>query len=101
MKRTIYADRDGMISQLQNAQQAALGNKDLAGMPKYRRMWWGGRAEGIGFAIALLRDWAGEEEPEPDGPVTCVCGYGPTTEEDFDQHVLASMHLPGDHIARR
>ena len=29
--------------------------------------------------------------------VRCVCGYGPTTERDLDQHILASMHLPGDH----
>jgi hypothetical protein len=67
MKRTIYADRDGLISQLQNARQAALGNKDLARLPKYRKMWWGGRAEGLDYAISLLQDWAGESMPEPEG----------------------------------
>lgn len=29
--------------------------------------------------------------------VRCVCGYGPTMPEDLGQHILASMHLPGDH----
>jgi hypothetical protein len=27
----------------------------------------------------------------------CVCGYYADDEDDLDQHILASMHLPGDH----
>lgn len=34
-------------------------------------------------------------------PVRCVCGYGPTAPEDLEQHILASMHLPGDHAESR
>jgi hypothetical protein len=34
-------------------------------------------------------------------PVWCVCGYGPTDVDDLDQHILASMQLPGDHAESR
>jgi hypothetical protein len=64
MKRTIFADKDGIISQLQVLRKTALDNKDLASMPKYRRMWWDGQADGLRSAIRLLEDWAGENEPE-------------------------------------
>jgi hypothetical protein len=30
-------------------------------------------------------------------PQTCKCGYQATDSNDLDQHVLASMYLPGDH----
>lgn len=63
MKRTIYADRDSMVSQLQNARQSALDIAALAGTPRYRKQFWTGKAEGLSYAISLLRDWAGEEEP--------------------------------------
>jgi hypothetical protein len=64
MKRTIYADKDGMISRLQVQYQAAKDNVGTPNMPKYRRMFWAGKAEGIESAIRLLLDWAGETEPE-------------------------------------
>ena len=34
-------------------------------------------------------------------PVRCVCGYHASDSSDLDQHVLASMHLPGDHAESR
>jgi hypothetical protein len=30
-------------------------------------------------------------------PVRCVCGYRAEDAHDLDAHILASMHLPGDH----
>ncbi len=63
MKRTVYADKDEIYSRLMAERTAALGNKELKSIPKYRKMWWGGRAEGLEWAANLIRDWAGEEEP--------------------------------------
>lgn len=64
MKRTIYADRDGMVSQLQVERQQAQADAALPGIPRHRREYWRGRAEGLGLAIKMLQDWAGEDEPE-------------------------------------
>jgi hypothetical protein len=64
MKRTIYADRDGMVSQLQNQQMQARANAMMTSLPKYRRQFWEGKAEGLQSAIRMLQDWAGENEPE-------------------------------------
>lgn len=120
LTRAVYGTKDQIIAQLQVEQQQAEADSKLSNILVKRREYWRGRAEGLDLAIKLLRDWAGEEEPEPivlsmdsapaepyeatlipERLVTCVCGYGPTTEEDLDQHILASMHVPGDHAARR
>lgn len=63
MKRTIYADRDGMISQLQVDRQQAQAIAALTYIPRYKREYWRGRAEGLEVAIKMLQDWAGEESP--------------------------------------
>ncbi len=64
MKRIINADRDGLVIALQNERLAALDNAALTDVPRYRRMRWEGRAEGLAFAIKLLQDWTGDEEDE-------------------------------------
>lgn len=64
LNRTIYADREGMISQLQTDRDQAQANAETESLLRYRREYWRGRAEGLNLAISLLRDWAGEEEPD-------------------------------------
>lgn len=65
VKRTVYADKDGIVSRLQNERQQSQASAGLATLPRYRREFWRGKAEGLEVAIRLLQDWAGEEEPEP------------------------------------
>jgi hypothetical protein len=65
LKRTIYADKDGLYNQIMVERIAASGNAGLSSMPKYRRQYWLGRANGLEWAANIIRDWAGEHEPEP------------------------------------
>lgn len=65
LKRTIYADKDGLYSQIMVERTAAAGNAGLSSLPKYRRQYWLGRANGLEWAANIIRDWAGEHMPEP------------------------------------
>ncbi len=64
LTRTIYADRDGLIAELIAERDASRRCAMLPDITRYRRHYWNGRVDGLDFAIALLRDWRGEDEPE-------------------------------------
>jgi hypothetical protein len=65
MKRTVYADKDEIYSRLMADRDAALASASITGMPKYRKQYWSARARGLEYAAHLIRDWAGETEPDP------------------------------------
>ena len=55
-------------------------------------------------AMVVLREFPNDSimvTLEQAKPVRCVCGYHASDSSDLDQHVLASMHLPGDHAESR
>lgn len=74
LKRTIYADKDGLYSQIMVERTAASGNAGLSSLPKYRRQYWLGRANGLEWAANIIRDWAGEHEPEPREDIPALDG---------------------------
>lgn len=64
MKRTIYADKSEIYSRLMAEAETARGNSLLTAIPRYRREYWKGKHDGFVHAAAIIRDWAGEEEPD-------------------------------------
>jgi hypothetical protein len=85
LKRTIYADRDEMVSRLQVERVQAQADAALTYIPRYKREYWRGRAEGLDLAIGMLRDWAGEEEPEEDADDLAVRRAENRTQEELDE----------------
>ena len=64
MKRTIYADKDGMYNRLMAEWVQATEASEMKGLPRYKLEFWRGKAEGLRFAANMISDWAGEEEPD-------------------------------------
>jgi hypothetical protein len=69
LKRTIEADKAGIIEHLKEARQDADQNvttparsSATAGMVARQRAYWRGRSDGLDFAIRALEAWqAGDE----------------------------------------
>lgn len=64
MKRTIYADKDEIYNRLMAEAQTAKDNSLLTTIARYRQEYWKGKHDGFVHAAAIIRDWAGEEEPD-------------------------------------
>jgi hypothetical protein len=64
--RTIYAGKDEIYSRLMIDRDHALEIAASERLPRYRRTYWMGKAEGLQVAARLVRDWAGTEKNRPE-----------------------------------
>jgi hypothetical protein len=63
LRRTIHADREGILAFLDEAAKQAKGNTDLPSITRSRRSHYRGYYEGVTFAASAVRDL----EPEFNG----------------------------------
>lgn len=75
--RTIFADKDGMYSQLMVDRDHALTNASLEDLPRYKRQYWKGLAHGLEKAARLIQNWQGEQMPEPASETTVQTRFVP------------------------